>query len=132
MGFCEPPGLSLQLAQKLDTFGSSCRITNTPPKVCKIMALMAVIMGLGLLFYILLGFRYCSRVPLFSIPVFPRPYTLSFNLLSHSQACACSMPATVVCASRTVTEACCGRGEETSGVLIHMSHSLNSLKGGYI
>ena len=27
------------------------------PKVCKIMALMAVIMGLGLLFYILLGFR---------------------------------------------------------------------------
>ena len=28
-----------------------------PPKVCKIMALMAVIMGLGLLFHILLGFR---------------------------------------------------------------------------
>ena len=27
------------------------------PKVCKIMAFMAVIMGLGLLFYILLGFR---------------------------------------------------------------------------
>ena len=27
------------------------------PKVCKIMALMAIIMGLGLLFYILLGFR---------------------------------------------------------------------------
>ena len=26
-------------------------------KVCKIMALMAVIMGLGLLFYILLAFR---------------------------------------------------------------------------
>ena len=32
------------------------RITWTP-KVCKIMAFMAVIMGLGLLFYILLGFR---------------------------------------------------------------------------
>ena len=28
------------------------------PKVCKIMASMAVIMGLGLLFYILLGCRY--------------------------------------------------------------------------
>ena len=28
------------------------------PKVCKIVAFMAVIMGLGLLFYILLGFRY--------------------------------------------------------------------------
>ena len=27
------------------------------PKVCKIMAFMAVIMGLGLLFYLLLGFR---------------------------------------------------------------------------
>ena len=27
------------------------------PKVCKIMALMAVIMGLGLLFHILQGFR---------------------------------------------------------------------------
>ena len=28
------------------------------PKVCKIMAFMAVNMGLGLLFYILMGFRY--------------------------------------------------------------------------
>ena len=28
-----------------------------PPKVCKIMAFMAIVMGLGLLFYILLGFR---------------------------------------------------------------------------
>ena len=27
------------------------------PQVCKIMAFMAVILGLGLLFYILLGFR---------------------------------------------------------------------------
>ena len=27
------------------------------PKVCKIMAFMAIILGLGLLFYILLGFR---------------------------------------------------------------------------
>ena len=33
------------------------------PKVCKIMAFMAVIMGLGLLFYILLGSRY--RFPQF-------------------------------------------------------------------
>ena len=28
------------------------------PKACKIMAFMAIIMGLGLLFYILLGLRY--------------------------------------------------------------------------
>ena len=33
------------------------------PKVGKIIAFMAVIMGVGLLFYILLGFRYCSRAP---------------------------------------------------------------------
>ena len=36
--------------------GSQLRSTWTP-KMCKIMAFMAVIMGLGLLFYILLGFR---------------------------------------------------------------------------
>ena len=36
-------------------------IGNTlTPKVCKTMAFMAVIMGLGLLFYLLLGFRYFS------------------------------------------------------------------------
>ena len=29
-----------------------------PPKVCKIMAFLAIIRSLGLLFYILLGFRY--------------------------------------------------------------------------
>ena len=28
------------------------------PKVCKIVAFMVIIMGLGLLLYILLGFRY--------------------------------------------------------------------------
>ena len=33
------------------------RTRTWTPKVCKIMALMAVFMGLGLLFYILLGFR---------------------------------------------------------------------------
>ena len=32
------------------------------PKVCKIMAFMAVIGGLGPLFYILLGFRYCHHL----------------------------------------------------------------------
>ena len=32
--------------------------TTWTPKVCKIMDFMAVIMGLGLLFYIPLGFRY--------------------------------------------------------------------------
>ena len=31
--------------------------TSWTPKVCKIMALMAMIMALGLLFYTLLGFR---------------------------------------------------------------------------
>ena len=37
----------------------SITIENTwAPKVCKIMAFMAIIMGLGLLFYIHLGFRY--------------------------------------------------------------------------
>ena len=30
--------------------------TTRTPKVCRIMASMAVILGLGLLFYILLGF----------------------------------------------------------------------------
>ena len=34
------------------------RGSTWPPKVCKIMAFMAVIMGLGPLFYILLGFRH--------------------------------------------------------------------------
>ena len=37
-------------------FGPVMVFTWTP-KVCKIMAFMAVIMGLGLLFYIPLGFR---------------------------------------------------------------------------
>ena len=32
------------------------------PKVCKIMAFMAVIRGLGLLFYLLLGSSYRGRV----------------------------------------------------------------------
>ena len=39
------------------TFGSYCQKTTWAPKVCKIMAFMAIIMGLGLLFYILLGFE---------------------------------------------------------------------------
>ena len=29
------------------------------PKVCKIMAFLAIIRGLGLLFYIFVGFRWC-------------------------------------------------------------------------
>ena len=32
--------------------------TTWAPKVCRIVAFMAIIMGLGPLFYILLGFRY--------------------------------------------------------------------------
>ena len=35
----------------------SCGSTTWNPKVCKIMAFMAIIMGLGVLFYILLGSR---------------------------------------------------------------------------
>ena len=35
-----------------------------PPKVCKIMAFMVIIRGLGLLFYILLGFWRASPKPL--------------------------------------------------------------------
>ena len=38
-------------------FAVTMVITWTP-KICNIMAFMAVIMGVGLLFYILLGFRY--------------------------------------------------------------------------
>ena len=34
--------------------------TSWAPKVCKIMAFMAIIMGLRLLFYILLGFRLAT------------------------------------------------------------------------
>ena len=33
------------------------------PRVCKIVAFMAIIMGLGLLFYILLGFRQAWAPP---------------------------------------------------------------------
>ena len=32
------------------------------PKVCRIMAFMAIMRGLGLLFYILLGFRYTLKI----------------------------------------------------------------------
>ena len=44
------PGFSTGLARR----------STWTPKVCKIMAFMAILMGLGLLFYILLGFRYHS------------------------------------------------------------------------
>ena len=37
--------------------GLGFMVLTWTPKVCKIMAFMAIIMGLGLLFYILLGFR---------------------------------------------------------------------------
>ena len=42
-------------SEGLDFIGSSG--SESTPKVCKIMAFMAVILGLGLLFYVLLGFR---------------------------------------------------------------------------
>ena len=37
---------------------SAGNLVTWTPKVCRIMAFMAIIRGLGLLFYILLGFRY--------------------------------------------------------------------------
>ena len=40
------------------------------PKVCKIMALMAVFMGLGLVFYILLGFRYYLPYHTITVSIF--------------------------------------------------------------
>ena len=48
-----------QCRQYLQTLGPNVGITWTP-KVCRIMAFWAIIMGLGLLFYILLGFRYLN------------------------------------------------------------------------
>ena len=39
------------------TVTGSLEVHTWTPKVCKIMDFMAVIWGLGLLFYILLGFR---------------------------------------------------------------------------
>ena len=47
------------------SMGSALRPQPKPyldPKVCKIMAFMAVIMGLRLVFYILLGFRYVETL----------------------------------------------------------------------
>ena len=45
------------LPSPLHIFNSQIRSLAWTPKVCKIMAFMAIILGLGLLFYILLGFR---------------------------------------------------------------------------
>ena len=51
---------------------------TSAPKVCKIIAFMAIIMGLGLLFYILLGFRYVFlRVPRTQITGFQGPNTIN-------------------------------------------------------
>ena len=50
-----PPGSILGVRAQLDTLRHFD--LPGPPKVCKIMAFMDIIMGLGLLFYILLGFR---------------------------------------------------------------------------
>ena len=36
-------------------------LTTWTPKVCHMVAFMAIMKGLGLLFYILLGFRYCQK-----------------------------------------------------------------------
>ena len=54
-------GLRLQKPERGIALGLHVAFMWRPtwaPKVCKIMAFMAIIMGLGLLFYILLGFRY--------------------------------------------------------------------------
>ena len=52
------------------------------PKVCKTMALVAAIVGLGLLFYILLGFRYALAPALASSSVQPPGPGLLFGWLS--------------------------------------------------
>ena len=52
----EPKVLVLS-RQILNPEPESCIVTTCAPKVCKIMAFMAIIMRLGLLFYIRLGFR---------------------------------------------------------------------------
>ena len=55
------------------------------PKVCKIMAFMAIIMGLGLVFYILLGFRISHSTSIMTSPYSAklrkqqRTYTMSPN-----------------------------------------------------
>ena len=56
--FCETPHPSI----KHESHGILQSSTWTP-KVGKIMAFMAIVMGLGLLFYILLGFRYNPAIP---------------------------------------------------------------------
>ena len=51
--------------------GASTNLTTWTPKVCKIMAFIAVIMGLRLLFYILWGFRHflCHEASFTTNPV---------------------------------------------------------------
>ena len=49
------------------------------PKVCKIMAFMAIILGLGLLFYILSGFRYGIKRTFRQIENQNDPPQLKFN-----------------------------------------------------
>ena len=54
------PNMTLILANWISIRNTILALSLGPtwtPKVCKIMAFMAIIMGLGLLFYILLGFR---------------------------------------------------------------------------
>ena len=40
---------------RVGRFGEEVKIGTWTPKICKIISLLAVILGLGLLFYILLG-----------------------------------------------------------------------------
>ena len=51
-------GTSNPICRCATSAGTALQVLKSPtwtPKVCKIMAIMADIMGLGLLFYILLG-----------------------------------------------------------------------------
>ena len=57
---CERPCIHPSEPQEFRTFQHVRR--SWTPKVCNIMAFMAIIMGLGLLFYILLGFRICLHI----------------------------------------------------------------------
>ena len=52
-------GISIRMRMTLVMiFSNSLPLYIWTPKVCKIVAFMAALKGLGLLFYILLGFRY--------------------------------------------------------------------------
>ena len=81
---------TVEVASYPGTFTMPAASCTWTPKVCKIMACMAIITGLGLLFYILLGFRYqlCER----GLRV---QKVLSRDSRFQVRFCSCSPPATL-------------------------------------